>query len=217
MTVAEALGGAALFASALWLGWRLASRRRSLPCPAWLGWMVERDNPFTHTNRAASIIGHLDLRPGMAVLDAGCGPGRLTVPLARGVGPGGVVTALDMQEAMLDKVRHKAQAEGFGWIRCVRAGLGEGASGEGRYDRALLVTVLGEVPDPAGAMRELIAALKPGGLLSVTEVIFDPHFQPRRTVRGLALNAGFRETAFFGNRLAYTMLFQKPGQTAQDR
>ena len=47
--------------------WRLASRRQTLPCPAWLGWMVELDNPFTKTNRAHVIIGHLGLRPGMAV------------------------------------------------------------------------------------------------------------------------------------------------------
>ncbi len=27
--------------------WQLASRRRSLPCPVWLRWLVELDNPFT--------------------------------------------------------------------------------------------------------------------------------------------------------------------------
>lgn len=52
--------------------WRLASRRQSLPCPVWLRWMVELDNPFTKTNRAAEIIRHLNLQPGMTVLDAGC-------------------------------------------------------------------------------------------------------------------------------------------------
>lgn len=35
--------------------WRLASRRRSLPCPVWLRWLVELDNPFTKTNRAPLI------------------------------------------------------------------------------------------------------------------------------------------------------------------
>jgi len=32
---------------------RFASRRHSLPCPVWLRWFVELDNPFTRTNRAA--------------------------------------------------------------------------------------------------------------------------------------------------------------------
>jgi hypothetical protein len=39
--------------------WRFASRRRSLPCPVWLRWLVELDNPFTATNRASVIIQHL--------------------------------------------------------------------------------------------------------------------------------------------------------------
>ena len=43
------------------LGWRLSSRRHSLPCPSWLGWMVEMDNPFTKANRAQTIIEYLAL------------------------------------------------------------------------------------------------------------------------------------------------------------
>ncbi len=60
--------------------WRLASRRRSLPCPVWLRWMVELDNPFTKTNRAAEIISHLELQPGMTVLDAGAVRGASPFP-----------------------------------------------------------------------------------------------------------------------------------------
>ncbi|MCP5406928.1 MAG: class I SAM-dependent methyltransferase [Chromatiaceae bacterium] len=55
---------------------------------------MELDNPFTKTNRAAFIIETLSLSKGMKVLDAGCGPGRLTVPLAQSVGRNGCVVAL---------------------------------------------------------------------------------------------------------------------------
>ena len=41
-------------------------------------------------------------------------------------------------------------------------------------DRALLVTVLGKFLDQAAALAESFTALKPGGMLSVTEVNFDP-------------------------------------------
>ena len=44
----------------------------------------------------------------------------------------------------------------------------------------------------------------------MTEIIFDPHFQGRRTVASLAGEAGFREKAFFGNRIAFTMNLEKP-------
>jgi hypothetical protein len=66
--------------------WRGASRRRSLPCPTWLSRLVELDNPFTETNRAAVIVERLELQPGMAVLDVGCGPGRVAIPIASRAG-----------------------------------------------------------------------------------------------------------------------------------
>jgi len=202
-----------LFALALlvvFAAWRLASRRRSLPCPVWLRWLVELDNPFTRTNRAAVIVGHLGVRPGMTVLDAGCGPGRLTVPLARAVGEGGEVVALDLQAGMLRRAEEKVRAAGLANVRFLQAGLGDGRLERDRFDRAVLVTVLGEVPDREAALRDLFGALKPGGVLSVTELVFDPHFQRRGTVARLAAAAGFREKAVFGNRVAYTLHLEKP-------
>jgi ubiquinone/menaquinone biosynthesis C-methylase UbiE len=189
--------------------WRLYSRRRELPCPAWLGWMVEMDNPFTKVNRARTIIELLGLQPGMKVLDAGCGPGRLTLPLAEAVGSQGTVTALDLQEGMLGRVREKVQNAGLQNVEFLQAGLGEGKLPQSCFDRALLVTVLGEIPDQDAALREIHASLKPGGILSVTEVIFDPHFQRRETILRLAKTAGFAEKDFFGKKLAYTMHLEK--------
>jgi ubiquinone/menaquinone biosynthesis C-methylase UbiE len=190
--------------------WRCASRHNSLPCPAWLRWFVELDNPFTETNRASVIVQHLDLQPGMKVLDVGCGPGRLTIPIAEQVGPQGKVTAIDIQPGMLRRAREKAQAANLHNIRFLQAGAGEGKLERSQYDRALLVTVLGEIPDREAALKEIFAALKPGGTLSVTEVIFDPHFQSRGTVLHLANSVGFQEQKFFGKRYAFTLNLEKP-------
>lgn|SRR5215813_5134315 len=190
--------------------WRFASRRYSLPCPVWLRLLVELDNPFTKTNRAGVIIQHLGLQPGMTVLDIGCGPGRLTIPVARQVGPHGDVVAMDIQPGMLRRAQEKAQAANLNNIRFLQASVGDGQLAVGRADRALLVTVLGEIPNREAALGELFAALKPGGVLSVTEIIFDPHFQSRDTVVRLAGAVGFIEKAFFGNRLAFTLNLEKP-------
>ena len=189
--------------------WRLASRRRSLPCPVWLRWFVELDNPFTRTNRAATIIEHLELEPNMAVLDVGCGPGRVVVPLAKRV-PQGEVVAVDIQEGMLRRAKEKAQNAKVSNIRFVQVGAGEGELERNRFDRALLVAVLGEIPNQQAALQEIFDSLKPGGILSVTEVIFDPHFQSRRKVTRLTEAVGFREQRFFGTRLAFTLNLQKP-------
>ena len=190
--------------------WRLASRRHTIPCPVWLRWLVELDNPFTATNRAAVIIGHLGLRPGMTVLDVGCGPGRVTLPAAREVGPTGRVIAIDLQPGMLRRAQERARSAGLDNISFLEAGVGSGKLDVPAADRALLVTVLGEIPDREAALRSIFAALKPGGVLSITEIVFDPHFQRRATVSELARNAGFEEQAFYGNRIAYTLHLRRP-------
>jgi len=184
-------------------------RRDALPCPTWLAWMVETDNPFTKVNRARDIVGLLDLVPGMKVLDAGCGPGRLTLPLAETVTQQGEVTALDIQDGMLARVRAKVQAAGLQNVKFLHAGLGHGKLPQAYFDRAVLVTVLGEIPDKMKALNEIHSALIPGGILSVTEVIFDPHFQRRETVLRMAHAVGFKEKNCFGGSLAYTLHLEK--------
>jgi ubiquinone/menaquinone biosynthesis C-methylase UbiE len=190
--------------------WRFASNRQSIPCPVWLRWLVELDNPFTESNRANVIVGYLDPKPGMQLLDFGCGPGRLTIPLAEKIGPQGEVMAVDIQPGMLSRAQEKAREAKLNNIRFVQAAAGDGKLGRNQFDQAVLVTVLGEIPGRAAALKEIFEALKPGGVLSVTEVIFDPHFQSREAVIQLANAAGFREKGFFGKKLAYTLHLEKP-------
>jgi len=192
------------------LVWRLASHRHALPCPTWLSWLVELDNPLARTNRASFIVDHIELQAGMTVLDAGCGPGRLTLPVARAVGVEGRVLAVDVQQGMLDKTLHKVTQEGLENVDFLLARLGEGMLPSANFDRALLVAVLGEIPARQQAVSEIYSALKPGGLLAVAELIFDPHYQSRKSVIGICTKVGFREKRFFGNRLAYLLLLEKP-------
>jgi ubiquinone/menaquinone biosynthesis C-methylase UbiE len=90
-----------------------------------------------------------------------------------------------------------------------KARAGEGKLVKNEYDRVLLVTVLGEIPDKITAMKEIFECLKPSGLLSITEVIADPHFQTRKNVLALAGSVGFLEKGFFGNQISYTINLEK--------
>ena len=215
MTTSIILAGILLVVVLVVVVWRSASARQSIPCPVWLHWLVEVDNPFTKTNRAAFIVNTLSLSRGMAVLDAGCGPGRLTVPLAESVGSCGRIVALDIQPGMLDRARSKVKAAGVENVEFMAANIGSGALPPNHFDREVLVTVLGEIPNQQAAFAELFEALKPGGILAVVEVIFDPHFQSRRTVEKLAASVGFRERAFFGHKLAYVAHFERPNSGRQ--
>ena len=195
---------------AIWIVWKLVSRRKSLPCPSWLYRMVEIENPLAKNSQAKTILAGLGVAEGMTVLDAGCGPGRVTLHLAKAVGADGKVIAVDLQQGMLDVVQRKAQQKGLAMIAFEKLSLGEGKLPAYQADRAVLAAVLGEIPQQAAALQEVYAALKPGGILAVAETIFDPHYQRKSHVLDLAQAAGFEEVAFNGNCLAYTVYLQKP-------
>ena len=198
-----------LIAASLW--WRRAARYHFLPCPFWLSWLLE--SPYMEAVTGSSLIlERLNLVTGMRVLDAGCGTGRATIPIAKKVGLTGQVVALDMQAAMLEKVRRKAEANGLTNIWTVMGRIGQGVLEHNFFDRALLVHVLGEIPisDREAALHEIYMTLKRGGILSVTETIPDPHYQDRGTVLRLVKAVGFRFHHYYGNWFTFTMNFIKP-------
>lgn len=192
------------------LGWRVASRRFAIPCPAWMKWLL--DPPFVNdiSGRNRKTVDHLDLEPGMRVLDAGCGTGRVSIPVARAVGPAGEVTAIDVQEEMLREVEKRAADAGLANIRLLRMHLGTDRLETGTFDRAVMVTVLGEIPDRERALSDLYRALKPGGILLVEETVRDPHYQSRSTVLALAQAEGFVEKAYYGTWFSYALALEKP-------
>src|SRR5215204_1300934 len=184
----------------------LWQRQRPRPIPPTLTFLFE--NPLVEAFAGSELrVERLGLAPGMRVLDAGCGPGRLTIPVARAVEPTGEIVALDSQRA---KLEHRLEAESITNVRILEAGLGEGALEREAFDRVLLTFVLGEVRDPEAASRELYAALKPGGILSVTEGFGDPDYRRSASVRREVEPAGFELVESFGGFPVYTLNFRRP-------
>ena len=98
--------------------------------------------------------------PGDVVMDVGCGPGFFTLPLAEAVGDGGSVIAVDLQAAMLDKVRDRAVKsclmQRIRLHRCGPDSLGlEEVQGVGRLDFALAFWMIHEAPSRAGLLAEI--------------------------------------------------------------
>lgn len=204
---------AVLIVVAAGLAWRAASRRRALPCPSWMVPLLE--NPYVNALAGAdSLLERAGVEPGMRVLDVGSGPGRLTLPAGRKVGPAGRVVALDVQERMVTRLRRRIDDSGLSNVEVILAGAGEGRLPADSFDRAFLVTVLGEIVGKAAALEEIHGALAPGGRLSVTEVLPDPHYQSRKKVRRLVEAAGFQHEDTVGGLLAFTMNFGKGGDPA---
>lgn len=106
-------------------------------------------------------------RAGSPVLDAGCGTGRVVLPLARA---GFGVTGLDVSEAMLARARARLAAEPECQAR-VRLVLGDVRSFclDERFGLALMALNsfhhLTTLADQRAALARLFAHLRPGGLL----------------------------------------------------
>jgi ubiquinone/menaquinone biosynthesis C-methylase UbiE len=174
--------------------------RDAEPFPASQSWFL--DNPLTRA-LADRFVRRLGVQTGQRVLDVGCGPGRVTLPLARAVGAAGEVVATDVQAEMLARVARRAEAAGLHNVRTVPAAAGEADLPSAQFDLAVLAYVLGEIPHhrrPA-ALAEVAGALRPGGRLVVAEGAFDPHRQHPDAVAALARPAGLRLEAVERRRL----------------
>src|SRR5262249_42727945 len=160
--------GIIAFFVALGLGWRWASRVWSLPCPSVLAGGV--DNPLLG-RLTRTTLDRLEIRPGQRILEIGPGPGRLLIPAAQRVLPGGLAVGIDIQPGMIERLKVRAERAG---VTNLQAILGD-ATGphvpEASFDLAFLCTALGEIPDRAAALGQCHRALKPGGVLAVTEII----------------------------------------------
>jgi ubiquinone/menaquinone biosynthesis C-methylase UbiE len=114
------------------------------------------------------LLQRMDLRPGMHVLDFGCGPGLLAEEMARRVGDGGRVVGVDLNEAFLAGARERAHAAQMRNIAFV-SGDGSAPLPDASFDRALCKNVLEYVTDAEETLRDLLRLLKPGGLLHISD------------------------------------------------
>lgn len=123
----------------------------------------------TAANSAAYLLPHL--RPGLRLLDVGCGPGTLTVDLARHVAPGQVV-GIDVAPDVVELARAHAHEPGgaaadvsflVGDFRDLRPGPEDG------FDVVHAHQVLQHLRDPVGALREMGRLARPGGLVAARD------------------------------------------------
>jgi ubiquinone/menaquinone biosynthesis C-methylase UbiE len=117
------------------------------------------------------LLGLLDLRPGLTVLDLGCGPGTDLAAMADAVTTTGQVIGVDIDPRMAEtastRLSHYPQVS-------VRLGDGHALPlDSATVDRARMDRALQHVEDPATVLSELLRVLKPGGLLRIGEPDWD--------------------------------------------
>ena len=126
---------------------------------------------------AESHAGHLlpYLRPGLRVLDFGCGPGTISVGLAEAVAPG-ELHGVDMEESQVRLARSAAKAIGLDNAKFHVGDVTDLPFEEGFFDIAHCHNVLMHVPDTRAVLAEAKRVLKPGGIVSCREVICESSF-----------------------------------------
>jgi ubiquinone/menaquinone biosynthesis C-methylase UbiE len=186
---------------------RLAARfGHSSPCPAALSRLV--DNRLRR-RYMRPVVDRIGIEPGERVLELGPGPGAFTLGAARRAGQEGRLIAVDIQPEMIAQVEQRVSRAGLCNVETRVANAHALPLDDESVDRAFLITVLPEIPEPARALAELHRVLRPGGVLSITEEFYDPDYLFASETIRLAEAAGFRFEERFGNILVYTANFRK--------
>ncbi len=162
------------------------------------GEMSKQDNPDMHDQRytmgyseefqlllrrrsAANTAAHFLplLKPGMRLLDVGCGPGSISMGLADVVAPGDLI-GIDMEETQISLANAAASAGGHSNARFQVGDALNLPFEDNSFDAVHSHAVLMHIPDVSGAAAEMFRVLKPGGLLSCRDVILSScFFEPR--------------------------------------
>ncbi len=120
----------------------------------------------TAANSAAYLLPHLS--PGQRLLDVGCGPGTLTVDLARRVRPGGVI-GVDVAATVVDEALSHAAASGADNTRFLVGDFRDSGLEPGSFDVVHAHQVLQHLRDPVGALAAMGALAGPGGIVAARD------------------------------------------------
>lgn len=186
--------GLATLGAALW--WR----KNPSACPYGQRFWVEAPHPIITRARLRSV---LRPEPGERILEIGPGTGYYTLDVAEWVGPEGRVEIFDLQQEFLDHTTGRAAERGLTNVFPTQGDATRLPYADASIDAVVLTAVLGEIPDPVAALREIRRVLRPSGRLVVGELFGDPHFTTQVALKGEAEEAGLAWRERSGNWFGY--------------
>jgi ubiquinone/menaquinone biosynthesis C-methylase UbiE len=131
---------------------------------------AEAQRIYVGVRRARVWVGFLlpYLKPGMSLLDCGCGVGSITLDLAEIVAPGPVI-GLDMDEGQLEIARQSARERGLNNVTFEQGDVYRLRFTDETFDAVLAHTLLYHLNNQLKALKELRRVLKPGGIVAISD------------------------------------------------
>ena len=115
---------------------------------------------------AAFLLPHL--KSGFNILDCGCGPGTITIGLARAVSPGRV-TGIDIEKTQIERARELAHQSGLTNIDFKVGSIDQLPFPNDSFDVVYANAVLEHLRDPLQALEEFRRVLKIGGIVALRD------------------------------------------------
>lgn len=134
------------------------------------------------------------VKPGMTVLDVGCGTGFFSLGMARMVGSNGGVVCADPQAEMIKSLKRRAAKAGL--LERIDPRVCSDRSLEiddltGQVDFALAFYVVHHAADVPGLMTEIHRVLEPGGMFFIVEPRHHASVDECEVTEAAAQQAGF--------------------------
>ncbi len=125
---------------------------------------------------AQSVMGFFisHLKPGMSVLDCGCGPGTITQGIAQIVAPGKVV-GCDLEPSMVERAAALAEGANLENLSFQVGNILDLPFEDDTFDAVMSCAVTEHLSEPVKAMSELGRVVKPGGVVGITRTDWSAH------------------------------------------
>ena len=146
----------------------LPAQLASRPAPDWI-LRLERPERIAGL-KIDYIIQKLELKPGQVVADLGAGPGVISLPMAKTVGPTGKVYAVDIDQAFIDHINMRAKEQHVANVTAVLGLFSDRVRPARAVAVALFHDVLHHIKDRATYLKNTAKYVKPTGRIAIVEL-----------------------------------------------